>query len=126
MDRHAIDRCSYQTHMNYISLIYFLILAAYPAVSFIHYRYGYQSLSQLCGGRWTKLGFLFIPIGYITIAVVQYRAGCEHLIGECYKDALPKGDWWLIKELFLLFIPVWMLVFLFRLGRLGVRWMRGR
>jgi len=100
--------------------VLFLILLCYVVVNVIHYKYRYEALSRLCGGKWMKGVFLMIPIGYITIAMVQHRAGCEHLWAECYKDTLP-SNWLIMKDLFSLMLLTWLGVFLYRAGMLGIR-----
>ena len=101
--------------------ISFLILVSYALVNAHQYRYRYAALSKICGGRWTNIFSLLIPIFYATVAFVQNRAGCEHLWAEWYTDTLPTANWWVIKDFFSLLIVILMSILFYRVAKVVVR-----
>lgn len=105
-----------------------MILTSIPIILYIFYvvinisnlQVHNETLTYLSGGIWSKLIFVIIQISYAYIAFAQYRAGCEHLLADCYKDSLI-DSWLIIKDIVNLVTFMWLLLFIFRLLAVGYR-----
>ena len=76
------------------------LYAFYMVINLINYKGRYELLSVMCGGRVMKSAFLLIPVGYVLVGFLQWQAGCDRLLGECYSKDLPAVHFWL-KEVIL-------------------------
>jgi hypothetical protein len=95
-----------------IPLIIIFLYTFYVLANLINYRYRHKYFAAICGGKLMKFSFILIWVGCFFIIFTQHRAGCQHLLAECYNDALPKS-WDLLKDIYRLFVFWWLCYFVY-------------
>ena len=92
-------------------------IISYPFLLFFFYKNKNSVLLEIVGGLVMRSAYLLIILIWVVIGAVQYMVGCDHLFGECYKESLSAGYWWLLKDISAFFEMIWIAAFLSRFVR---------